>query len=405
MTDTTIYNTYGSQFNKNYYINLDITYAHRHKDFAVANKVFIAYEPSNINTVLGNMNNHSRVFGYGPSEQGFFRKVSDYNQTAVVGENIVGMSALSKWDVPRKAQKTHTSPAKATESDVHYVAFVMSDGDNMAFLRGAFVNSADYYASPLRGTFTMNYDMTPSAADLHPQLMNYLYDKASTGAYKDYFVTAGGEGICFPSRVPDKTGYAAKAAAAMAKADHNVISILDESYNTTVMNNLTAQRQIIGGMYKTWDGGYKDRNGQITWHNGKPIVSVKYSLWDGIQTKEAIKDLLNAQPRSPLTNQGSYSIVNVHPWSNSTPPMANVKWIVDNLHPKVRVVTLEELMIHLRRNFGTPMPYPTLAKIAEWWLSANCASGNGWCAESDLDGDGKVNLNDFALYAERWHNL
>lgn len=403
MTDAGIYNAYAAQWNKNYYINLATSYSYRHKDFSVANKVFIAYEPSNINTILNNLNNHSRVFGYGPDERSFFQKVSDYNQTAVVGENIIGMSAFSKWDTPRKAQKTHTSPAKPTEPDVHYVAFVMSDGDNLAFLRGAFVNSADYYASPLRGTFTMNYDMTPSTADLHPLLMNYLYDKASRGANKDYFITAGGQGICFPSRLPDKAGYAVKCAQAMALADHNIISILDESYNTTVMNHLTAQRQILGGVYKTWSGGYKDRNGQITWHNGKPIVSIKYSLWDGIQSKEYIKDQLNAQPRSPLTNTGSYSIVNVHPWSPT--PMQNVKWIVDNLHPKVRVVTVEELMIHLRRHFGTPVPYPVLPKIAQWWLSDNCNADNGWCEESDLDGDGKVSLPDFALYAERWHLL
>ncbi len=85
--------------------------------------------------------------------------------------------------------------------------------------------------------------------------------------------------------------------------------------------------------------------------------------------------------------------------------MENVKWIVDNLDPKVRVVTLEELMIHLRNNFGTPVPYPTLAKIADRWLAANCDSANGWCAESDLNGDGKVTLTDLAIYAERWHLL
>jgi hypothetical protein len=84
----------------------------------------------------------------------------------------------------------------------------------------------------------------------------------------------------------------------------------------------------------------------------------KKRLWDGFDTPNEIVSFLNGASTDALTNQAAYTIVNVHPWSTSTQdggqgnPMSNVAYIVGNLNPSVKVVTLEELMIHLRNNFG-----------------------------------------------------
>jgi hypothetical protein len=117
-------------------------------------------------------------------------------------------------------------------------------------------------------------------------------------------------------------------------------------------------------MFKTYTNAYKGRNGALEFRNGKPILSVKYSLWDGNDTALSIANALNADPnRDPVKNRASYTIVNVHPWSIQGPsgggsgnPMSNLNQLVQWLDPaKVQVVTLEELMVHLRNNFGTPL--------------------------------------------------
>ena len=119
----------------------------------------------------------------------------------------------------------------------------------------------------------------------------------------------------------------------------------------------------MGMMYKTYDTFYRGRNGALEFHNGKPILSVKYSLWDGIQSAREIADALNVSPhRDGVHDPASYSIVNVHPWSTLGPtgigtgdPMSNLNQLVSWLDStKVKVVTLEELIVHLRKNFGTP---------------------------------------------------
>lgn len=404
ISQETAYSTYQSSYNKNAVFCVDPALSdrkHSMLDLSISKKSYSCYMPSNFSTILANQNDNTLVLGFGP-ERTLFGQSSLNNLMVIVGSYLMSHSAFEKWTVDPAPQRGHTHPSKPTESDVHYVAFVLSDGDNLPFVLGTWLASTSFYSSPHRGTFSMNWDMTPEIANLNCVAMNHIYWTGSRGTNKDFFVTAGGKGICFPSQYPDKDGYVLATVAAMKKADHNVISILDESFSSTVMNKLAAKREVLGIMYKTYDDYYKGRDGQITWHNGKPCVSVKYSLWDGCHSKEYIASQLNVRPRAPKTNQDSYTIVNVHPWSRN---MDDVKWIVNNLNSKVRVVTLEELMIHLRNNFGTPVSYPTLLKIAQWWLSTGCNSSNGWCDESDLDGDGKVNFKDFEIYAEKWHMM
>lgn len=358
MTDTDVYSAYGSSFNKEIVFNVGTDKKYEARDHAVSNRAYICYDPTNFNTVLSNQTDNSLVLGFGSNEYNFFDDASD-NSLSIVAGSCISLSAFEKWGIDCNQQQTHTSPDVNTESDVHYVAFVLSDGDNLAFVLKSFLSNTKFFASTYRGDFNMNWDMTPAIADLNPLAMNYIYQQASTGTYKDFFVSAGGEGICFPSEYPDEDGYANTTAAAMEKADHTVISILDDSYDSSVMGKLLAKSQVMGAMYKTYNNSYKGLNGAIYWHSGKPVVTVKYSLWDGVDSPSEIISALNSASTSPTTSQSSYSIVNVHPWSTSTGPgygaMQNVNYIVDNLDSDVRVVTLDELIIHLRANFGTPV--------------------------------------------------
>src|SRR5207248_921 len=145
--------------------------------------------------------------------------------------------------------------------------------------------------------------------------------------------------------------------------------------------------QVMGMMYKTYDSYYKGRNGAITWHNGKPIVSVQYSLWDGADTAQSLAATLNSSTHTnPIDDSASYSIINVHPWSTAGPdgtgtgdPMSNLNQLAQWLDPnKVEVVTLEDLMVHLRNHFGTPLPGAIVN--ATWTLNAtgNWSTRTNW---------------------------
>ena len=167
----------------------------------------------------------------------------------------------------------------------------------------------------------------------------------------------------------------------------------------------------MGMMFKTYANYYKGRNGALQFHNGKPILSVKYSLWDGADTAQSIAAALNANThRDAYHDSASFTIVNVHPWSVTGPdgtgtgdPMSNLNALVQLLDPtKVDVVTLEDMMVFLRNNFGTPVGLPgdynndnrvDTADYALWRKTAGTTN-----LAADGNGDGIVDTKDFDVW-------
>ncbi len=356
---------YGSQFNKDKVFSIDPTFDQPLRDYAVQQRGLVYWNPpaATKNAILAGQNDHTQVYGwdsgvdaFGESE--FFSSASANNLKAVAANYSQSYSALSQWDVPIPDQSTHVSPAVTTVNGTHYVAFVMSDGDNAQWLTNGFADDPKWWGSPYRGDFTMNWDLTPEMANLAPVFMKRVYEEASTGEHKDYFVTAHGPGTDYPSEVPDYAGSVAATSASMQAVDQNVLSILDNAWDTSIFDNILDDPNIDGAMFKSnWGCAYACQSGDIYWHNGKPVMSATYSLWDGFGSAQSISAALNAAPQSPLTNQASYSIVNVHPWSTGGlgDPMSNLNDLVGRLDANVAVVTLEELFFHLRNNFGAPV--------------------------------------------------
>ena len=364
MTYSQVYAQYGSQFNKAMLFHHGTTYDETLRDYAIMNRGFVFYtDPTDLNPYAANQDHEGRIYGWGTSEFDLFWQASQNNQQIVAGDWTWSGSTTAKWKVPLAPQPYHAPADVVTEAGKHYVAFVMSDGDNVSSLTGAWATDPRWFGSPYRGNFDMTWDLTSTLAEVNPVAFNYYYQHASSGAHKDNFVSAHGAGTLFPSQYPDNAGLVASISQSMKTADQKVVSILDPSYDTNTLYPILDDPQVMGMMFKTYDAGYRGRDGTLDWHNGKPILSVKYSLWDGIQTARQIADALNASThRDGVHDPASYSIVNVHPWSTLGPtgtgfgePMSNLNQLVQWLDPtKVKVVTLEELMVHLLNNFGTP---------------------------------------------------
>lgn len=352
------YDTYRDSYNKDFIYRQQPTFSHQLRSHAVKFGGFVFDETgATRDRFLAGQNPHSAVvgWGYGNSEGEFFGSASDLNLTAVPADHLQSGASLSGWTTPPPNQ-SHASPALPTTPDKHYVAFVMSDGDNVQWLSGEFGTNPRWFGSPHRGEFPMTFDLTPSLADFNPTAMKYIYDQAAADGGNTYLINPGGYGINYPSRLTDVDGWADRSAAAMADADQTIISILDNTYDKSALNALVERPGIEGVMFKTNADAYAGNRGEIYWHNGKPIASVKYTLWDGFETPNELVSLLNSAPRQPLTNKASYTIVNVHPWSTSLAdggqgdPMSNVSYIVNRLDPGVEVVTLDELYVHLTNN-------------------------------------------------------
>ncbi len=365
MTYAQVFAQFSSQFNKDMLFHQDTTKNEQLRDFAILNHGFMYYtSPTALNPYAAGQNHQGRIFGWAPSEYDLFYQASQNNQEVVASDWSWSSSTTAKWKIPLATQAYHAAFEVPTMTGKHYVAFVMSDGDNCQWLTGSFATNPKWFGSPYRGRFNMSWDLTSTLADMNPVAFNYLYQHASSGLYKDSFVSSGGAGLVFPSQYPDNPGLVASISQSLRSADQRVISLLDPVYNPSTLYSMLADPQVLGLMFKTYCCYYKGRDGALELHDGKPILSVKYSLWDGADNALSIANDLNATAhRDPLHDPASYSIVNVNPWSTQGPtgsgtgdPMSNLNQLVQWLDTNtVAVVTLEELMVQLRNNFGAPL--------------------------------------------------
>jgi hypothetical protein len=315
MTYSQVYAQYGSQFNKDMLFHQDTGKNEQLRDFSIMNKGFMFYSnPTALNPYAANQNPQGRIFGFGPSEKDLFSQASQNSQQVVASDYSWSTSTTSKWQVPLASQQYHAPSNVATTAGKHYVAFVMSDGDNSQWLTNSFPTDPKWFGSPDRGNFNMTWDLTSTLGQMNPVAFNYLYQHASNGAHKDSFVSSGGAGPTFPSQYPYINGLAASIGQSMHTADQKVVSILDPTYDTSKLDPILDNSQVMGMMFKTYDDFYKGRGGAVEFHDGKPIVSVQYSLWDGADTARSIADALNGSiHHDPAHDPLSYSIVNVNP--------------------------------------------------------------------------------------------
>ena len=146
----------------------------------------------------------------------------------------------------------------------------------------------------------------------------------------------------------------------------------------------------------------RGRHGAVDWASGKPIVSVRYTLWENFDTVHSIIQDVSALARDPFSNADSYTVVNVHPWSPT--PMYNVHQIVEGFPGHVEVVTLDELMTHMRNNLGAACPGDLDGSGAVDFadiLAILSAWGNAGGPE-DLDGSGAVDFGDILVVLATW---
>jgi hypothetical protein len=256
----------------------------------------------------------------------------------------------------------HQPASKSTyapEDNVHYVAFCLSDMDNLnALYDMSFAQGNDRYASPYRGTFPMGWGMAPSMVQLGPTVLKWWYDHATK---LDGFIGySSGLGYFYPSHYPALDQHLAILDKYLAKADLKALCILDSLWprDMTFANYRQIGEQygvldsLRGFFYADVNGDYARYRGKILWFSGKPMVTCRYTLWNESQYKGIsstgleLANSINSLPATPST-EGGYSFVIVHAWTHG---MNEVRTCVNYLHPHVRVVTpvelIEQLYLH-----------------------------------------------------------
>ncbi|MDG2333580.1 MAG: GxGYxYP family putative glycoside hydrolase [Myxococcota bacterium] len=325
------------------------SFEHSLRDYAVMSRALVFYDGNSSfrESVMDWLLEDSVLLGWGDPSLGedvFIRSGSESGVFTLPADHAHNLSPLSGFPVIQQAQKPR--PQIIADPDVHYVSFLMTDGDNVQWALGTLQSDTRWFGSPLRGDFDMGWGFPPSLVRLAPSVMHWYYDNAASGTGRDAFVAGpSGGGYLYPSLFPraDLEDHVAELAEWMALADLSVVEILDfDSFTDTDLWDVYTARPEIEGLIYLEYGDHSQPAGKLVWSNAKPVLSPGIKLWQGLANSDpaSILSRVNGAPRDPTSPLG-YTLVIVGVWSHS---LADIQGIIDGLAADVRVVAPDTLL-------------------------------------------------------------
>ena len=328
------------------------------RDFAVLNNAFtfFGFDSTFRQHVAETLGPGATFYGWTGNEFGWISDLSRSSGEGVAADFCVNLSAMSKLpvDIPGR---THLPPDPAEEGQ-RIVAFVLSDGDNIQWETGGMPLDMKYFASPRRGQFNMNWEVSPLLAGVAPRVLKYFIDNATDA---DGFVAAGSPGyryIHFEPDVPKGTTDAIQTAPYLDASHLSIVSVINDNgggLDETIP--LLELPEVEGVIYKAYSP-YNRLHGQMLWHNCKPAVAYKLLLWEGAghanDNPQGVANAISQMPSSPPYDPGSYALINAHAWSWASigGPVEAVKETIDLLPPNTRVVSVDDFFSLLKENLG-----------------------------------------------------
>lgn len=337
------------------------------RDYAAMANLFIFFDGNTPfrNSIVSQLNPDSACLGWGDASQGESVFVGDSSSNGVftcASDWALDLSTLSGIRDTSFYQRTYSQPV--AETNVHYVTFVMSDGDNVQWNLGG---EPGLYNNPARGAFNMGWSLSSSLADLAPSVLRWYYDYASTTTNRDFFVAGpSGVGYMYPSDYPsaDLALHVQKLNYFMGRADMNIGQIIDFSSfsRLDLWNQYLAQPNIAALLYLEYTQ-YNGAGGAVEFStNGRPVIACRDLLNAGEEDPPTLISNIDSCP-ADISSPDGYTFVCVNVWSET---QASVQQVIAGLDSNVRVVTPDVFVRLIRDNVGRKLNYDFPTSLQGW---------------------------------------
>lgn len=313
--------------------------------------------------VLGKLNSNIPVYGWNDDEIAFIKDISEFGDYALPSDWSMNHSYFEASDATL-TQRIH-GDLSTVAPNKHYVALVVSDGDNIQWLERDFSLPCGNFGQRLATDcdYKMTWTFSPSMVRICPDGARHIFASAK----RDYFVSGvSGVGyancLSYPREHLDE--FTRQTAEAMERSDLSVVTLLDNITNTAdeqfVQDRLHSYAKfdiIKGGIWELDPDRYGSGKGRVWWSDGKPFVSVRFTLWyPTCNMADVTTDWLdemaaavNAMPVNPTTEDG-YTVVNVHPWTMN---QQSIDYFVSRLdRTRTELVYADELIELMKRNLN-----------------------------------------------------
>lgn len=236
-------------------------------------------------------------------------------------------------------------PPKPTLKNKIYVAFILSDGDNLQYVEHLM---RKLWSNPDRGAVPMGWTLSPAMLDAMPGALNYYHQTATDN---DNLISGpSGYGYVYPNNFPDQNTL-------------NQFVIKTEDYNKragfrvlTVWNTITGGiNQNVGESFATYAPSLlgltaQNTGGALSIYNQRlPGMPLSCNYCTG---EQAMKDAIAAASAGWNGATPRFIIIQAQPWQDVKP--TNFKNVMNSLDSNHIVVRPDHLFQLLREENGLP---------------------------------------------------
>jgi len=302
----------------------------------------VAGESELLNSFLSSMPAGANYMGWWPEEAPGVERASRYGIATVASDWATNLTVHS--GMPRTVT-TKPIPAKPALQNKLYVAFILSDGDNLQYVEHLMRKLWD---NPDRGSVPIGWTLSPAMLDAMPGALNYYWQSATNN---DNLISGpSGYGYAYPNSWPSQTllnQFAAKTEDYNRRAGFRVITIwntITGGINQNVGQSFAANAPTTLGLTAQNTGG-----GLTIYNNSLPGMALSCNY---CTNEQAMKDHIASAAAGWNRTSPRFIIIQAQPWQNVTP--TSFKNVANSLNADYLVVRPDHIFQLIREANGLP---------------------------------------------------
>ena len=347
----TLYNTYWPNLDHRMLIGLNpLVHRGALREYATALGAPVIWldptvsgESELLNSFLSSMSANAVFMGWWPDEGPGITRASGYGIATVASDFCSNLTVHS--GMPRTVN-VKAAPPKPTLRNKIYVAFILSDGDNLQYVEHLM---RKLWSDPGRGTVPMGWTLSPAMLDGMPGALNYLYQSSTVN---DNLISGpSGYGYAYPNDFPSQTvlnQFVSKTEDYIKRAGFRVL---------TVWNTITGDiNQNVGESYAQYAPSLLGLTSQNTsgtfkiYRNSLPAVPLNCNYCTG---EQPMKDAITAASSGWDGAEPRFVLIQAQPWQNVTP--TSFKNVMNSLDSNHIVVRPDQFFQLVREANGLPV--------------------------------------------------
>lgn len=347
----TLYNTYWPNLDRRILIGLnpDVHKAAL-REYAVALGAPVIWLDPNVagesellNSFLNSMPAGANYMGWWPEEGPGVERASRYGIATIASDWSTNLTVHS--GMPRTVN-LKPMPAKPALQNKLYVAFIISDGDNLQYVEHLM---RKLWNNPDRGAVPIGWTLSPAMLDAMPGALNYYWQSSTNN---DNLISGpSGYGYAYPNSWPDQTRlnqFVAKTEQYNRRAGFRVITIwntITGGINQNVGQSFAANAPYTLGLTAQNTGG-----GLSIYNNSLPGMALSCNY---CTNEQAMKDHIASAASGWNGTSPRFIIIQAQPWQNVTP--TSFKNVANSLNTNYVVVRPDHIFQLIREANGLPV--------------------------------------------------